>query len=54
MQAFLITLCMAVGSYLGGLFTDVTGFALPDYVSAKFVVVIAGMLLINSIRKLSG
>jgi len=41
MQVFIITLCMAAGSYLGGLFTDVTGFALPDYVSAMFVAVIA-------------
>jgi ESS family glutamate:Na+ symporter len=40
MQVFIITLCMAVGSYLGGLFTNLTGFALPDYVSAMFVAVI--------------
>lgn len=40
MQVFIITLCMAVGSYIGNLFTDLTGFALPDYVSAMFIAVL--------------
>ncbi|WP_077325369.1 sodium/glutamate symporter [Virgibacillus siamensis] len=44
-QVFIITLCMAVGSYLGDLFTDVTGFALPGYVSAMFVAVIVRNLI---------
>lgn len=39
-QIFIITLCMAGGSYLGDLFTNVTGFALPSYVSAMFLAVI--------------
>ncbi|ASN04498.1 sodium/glutamate symporter [Virgibacillus necropolis] len=39
-QVFIITLCMAVGSYLGELFTSTTGFAIPSYVSAMFVAVI--------------
>lgn len=39
-QFFLITLCMAVGSYLGAWFTKVTGFVLPGYVGAMFTAVI--------------
>lgn len=45
MQVFIIALCMAVGSYLGTWFTNVTGFALPDYVSAMFVAVIVRNIL---------
>ncbi|WP_339226821.1 sodium/glutamate symporter [Oceanobacillus sp. FSL K6-2867] len=45
MQVFIIALCMAVGSYLGTWFTDLTGFALPDYVSAMFVAVIVRNIL---------
>lgn len=44
-QIFIITLCMAVGSYLGDLFTNLTGFALPGYVSAMFVAVIVRNLI---------
>ncbi|WP_188455852.1 sodium/glutamate symporter [Virgibacillus oceani] len=44
-QVFIITLCMAIGSYLGELFTNVTGFALPGYVSAMFVAVIVRNLI---------
>ncbi|GED69033.1 sodium/glutamate symporter [Brevibacillus reuszeri] len=40
-QVLLITFCMAVGTYLGGLFSDATGFVLPGYVGAMFVAVIA-------------
>lgn len=45
MQVFIIALCMAVGSYLGTWFTNVTGFALPGYVSAMFVAVIVRNIL---------
>ncbi|HEY9576702.1 MAG TPA: sodium/glutamate symporter, partial [Pseudobacillus sp.] len=45
MQVFIITLCMAVGSYVGNLFTNLTGFSLPDYVSAMFVAVIVRNIL---------
>lgn len=44
-QAFIITLCMALGSYLGELFSNVTGFVLPGYVSAMFVAVIVRNVL---------
>lgn len=44
-QIFIITLCMAGGSYLGDFFTNVTGFALPNYVSAMFVAVIVRNLV---------
>ncbi|OKL36064.1 sodium/glutamate symporter [Domibacillus mangrovi] len=40
MQILLITFCMAVGSYLGDLFSVQTGFVLPSYVGAMFVAVI--------------
>ncbi|MGG0796315.1 sodium/glutamate symporter [Brevibacillus laterosporus] len=40
-QVLLITFCMAVGTYLGELFTSATGFVLPSYVGAMFVAVIA-------------
>lgn len=39
-QVGIITFCMAIGTYLGDLFTDATGFALPGYVGAMFVAVI--------------
>ncbi|MFJ7827687.1 sodium/glutamate symporter [Psychrobacillus sp. NPDC096623] len=39
-QVALITFCMAVGTYLGELFTNVTGFVLPSYIGAMFVAVI--------------
>lgn len=39
-QLLLITFCMAVGTYLGGLFSTATGFVLPGYVGAMFVAVI--------------
>ncbi|MFK2825305.1 sodium/glutamate symporter [Bacillus sp. B190/17] len=39
-QVFIITFCMALGDYLGTLFTSLTGFALPGYVGAMFVAVI--------------
>lgn len=39
-QLLIITFCMAVGTYVGELFTNLTGFALPSYVSAMFVAVI--------------
>ncbi|WP_121603755.1 sodium/glutamate symporter [Virgibacillus sp. Bac332] len=44
-QAFIITLCMVLGSYLGELFSNVTGFVLPGYVSAMFVAVIVRNVL---------
>ncbi|MFS0574069.1 sodium/glutamate symporter [Sporosarcina sp. 179-K 3D1 HS] len=39
-QILLITLCMALGTYLGELFSEATGFVLPGYVGAMFVAVI--------------
>ncbi|KJB86664.1 sodium:glutamate symporter [Paenibacillus sp. E194] len=39
-QVLLITFCMAIGTYLGELFTSATGFVLPGYVGAMFVAVI--------------
>ncbi|MDQ0272848.1 sodium/glutamate symporter [Cytobacillus purgationiresistens] len=45
MQILIITFCMTVGSYLGNLFSDVTGFVLPNYVGAMFVAVLARNLI---------
>ncbi len=39
-QVFLITFCMAAGTFLGEWFSNATGFALPGYVGAMFVAVI--------------
>lgn len=39
-QILLITFCMALGTYLGDLFSSATGFVLPGYVGAMFVAVI--------------
>lgn len=39
-QVGLLTFSMAVGTYLGDLFTNVTGFVLPSYIGAMFVAVI--------------
>lgn len=39
-QVLLITFCMALGTYLGELFSEATGFVLPGYVGAMFVAVI--------------
>nr|WP_106782960.1 sodium/glutamate symporter [Lysinibacillus timonensis] len=39
-QVFLITFCMAAGTFVGEWFSNVTGFALPGYVGAMFVAVI--------------
>ncbi|MCY9513859.1 sodium/glutamate symporter [Paenibacillus apiarius] len=39
-QVLLITFCMALGTYLGELFTSATGFVLPGYVGSMFVAVI--------------
>ena len=38
-QVLLITLCMAIGVFLGDLFTHWTGFVLPGYVGAMFIAV---------------
>ncbi|MEI4771600.1 sodium/glutamate symporter [Psychrobacillus sp. FJAT-51614] len=40
LQLLLITFCMALGTYLGGLFSTATGIVLPGYVGAMFVAVI--------------
>lgn len=40
MQILLITFCMAIGTYLGELFSTATGFVLPGYVGAMFVAVL--------------
>ncbi|WP_313892316.1 sodium/glutamate symporter [Psychrobacillus sp.] len=39
-QVALLTFSMAVGTYLGDLFTNVTGFVLPSYIGSMFVAVI--------------
>lgn len=39
-QVLFITFCMAVGTYVGTLFSDATGFVLPGYVGAMFVAVL--------------
>lgn len=39
-QVLLITFCMALGTYLGDLFSKATGFVLPGYVGAMFVAVL--------------
>ena len=39
-QVALLTFSMAAGTYLGDLFTNVTGFVLPSYIGAMFVAVI--------------
>lgn len=39
-QVIIITFCMAVGTYVGTLFSEATGFVLPGYVGAMFVAVI--------------
>lgn len=39
-QLALLTFSMAVGTYLGDLFTSMTGFVLPSYIGAMFVAVI--------------
>ena len=39
-QVALLTFSMAVGTYLGDLFTSLTGFVLPSYIGAMFVAVI--------------
>lgn len=39
-QILLITFCMALGVYLGEVFTAITDFVLPNYVGAMFVAVI--------------
>lgn len=39
-QVLLITFCMALGTYLGELFTSATSFVLPGYVGSMFVAVI--------------
>ncbi len=39
-QVLLITFCMAVGTYVGTLFSAATGFVLPGYVGAMFVAVL--------------
>ncbi len=40
MQVFLITFSMAVGTYIGEWFSNVTGFVLPGYVGAMFTAVL--------------
>ncbi|MGE7694722.1 sodium/glutamate symporter [Lysinibacillus sp. NPDC094177] len=39
-QVLLITFCMAVGTYVGTLFSEATGFVLPGYVGSMFVAVL--------------
>ncbi|MGE7690343.1 sodium/glutamate symporter [Lysinibacillus sp. NPDC097214] len=39
-QVLFITFCMAVGTYVGTLFSEATGFVLPSYVGAMFVAVL--------------
>lgn len=49
-QVLIITFCMTVGSLLGELFSDATGFVLPSYVGAMFVAVIVR----NIVDKVNG
>lgn len=44
-QVLLITFCMAVGTYVGTLFSEATGFVLPGYVGAMFVAVLVRNIL---------
>ncbi|MEQ6353412.1 sodium/glutamate symporter [Lysinibacillus sp. M3] len=39
-QVLFITFCMAIGTYVGTLFSEATGFVLPGYVGAMFVAVL--------------
>lgn len=39
-QVFLITFCMAIGTFIGEWFSNLTNFALPGYVGAMFTAVI--------------
>ncbi|WP_394856582.1 sodium/glutamate symporter [Staphylococcus saprophyticus] len=40
LQFTIVAICMAIGSYLGNTFTDLTGINIPIYVGAMFVAVI--------------
>ncbi|WP_436854606.1 sodium/glutamate symporter [Staphylococcus caeli] len=40
LQFSIVAICMAIGSYIGNTFTDVTGINIPIYVGAMFVAVI--------------
>ncbi|UXR39152.1 sodium/glutamate symporter (plasmid) [Staphylococcus simulans] len=40
LQFTIVVICMAVGSYLGNIFSDVTGINIPIYVGAMFIAVI--------------
>ncbi|MEJ9281576.1 sodium/glutamate symporter, partial [Ureibacillus thermosphaericus] len=44
-QVLIITFCMAVGSYIGKWFSELTDFVLPGYVGAMFVAVIVRNIL---------
>ncbi|OEC01576.1 sodium:glutamate symporter [Lysinibacillus sphaericus] len=44
-QVVIITFCMAVGTYVGTLFSEATGFVLPGYVGAMFVAVFVRNIL---------
>lgn len=43
-----IVFCMAVGTYLGDMFTEATGFSLPGYVGAMFVAVLVRNIIDRS------
>src|SRR5699024_11589680 len=40
LQFTIVAICMAIGSYLGNTFSDLTGINIPIYVGAMFVAVI--------------
>ncbi|WP_203362579.1 sodium/glutamate symporter [Bacillus sp. REN10] len=44
-QMFLVTFCMALGSYLGELFASTTGLTLPGYVGGMIVAVIVRFII---------
>ncbi|WP_337983713.1 sodium/glutamate symporter [Lysinibacillus sp. C5.1] len=44
-QVVIITFCMAVGTYVGTIFSEATGFVLPGYVGAMFVAVLVRNIL---------
>ena len=41
----IITFTMALGTYIGGIFSDLSGVILPDYVGAMFVAIVVRTLL---------
>ncbi len=49
----IITFAMALGTYIGSIFSDLTGVILPDYVGAMFVAIVVRTLLDASQDRIS-